>query len=389
MQHGGGEPRERSQRDAAAMRPVMASPRSLLPHVLAALYCAAIAYASLQPFGPWIAPAASAWWPMSPDIRTTRFDAWVNIVAYLPLGLFVGLVPRRAHPVRRVASGAFAGFVLSFALESAQAYLPMRDASLFDWLTNTAGAALGGALAASLARSPRVKRSLAGLRRRWFIDGALGDFGIALLALWLVAQANPGVGLFATSWDPSLQAGGSVAPRESATFVVDAVESTLQTLGMGIFVALIVRNRRHLGAAMLVLIVVASITKGIVSLAMLRPPPWQSWLRPEISTGIALGALLLLASINLPRAALVVICTVSLLLSILLPPLLTDQPSVHSALSLFNWRYGQLLNFNGLTHSVLLAWPLLAAAWLFALAGQPRWGEAGAGADAGSATRIG
>ena len=31
-------------------------------------------------------------------------------------------------------------------------------------------------------------------------------------------------------------------------------------------------------------------------------------------------------------------------------------------LTLFNWRYGHLLNFNGLTRSVLLAWPLAAAA---------------------------
>jgi hypothetical protein len=34
------------------------------------------------------------------------------------------------------------------------------------------------------------------------------------------------------------------------------------------------------------------------------------------------------------------------------------------------------LNWNGLTHVALLAWPLLAAAWLFALAGRPAWGRA-------------
>ena len=44
-------------------------------------------------------------------------------------------------------------------------------------------------------------------------------------------------------------------------------------------------------------------------------------------------------------------------------------------LTLFNWRYGHLLNFNGLTHSVLLVWPIAAAAWLFALAGKPAWGR--------------
>jgi hypothetical protein len=34
------------------------------------------------------------------------------------------------------------------------------------------------------------------------------------------------------------------------------------------------------------------------------------------------------------------------------------------------------LHYNGLTRAILLAWPLAAAAWLFALAGLPRWGAA-------------
>jgi hypothetical protein len=42
---------------------------------------------------------------------------------------------------------------------------------------------------------------------------------------------------------------------------------------------------------------------------------------------------------------------------------------------MFDWKYGQLLNYNGLTHAVLLLWPVLAAAWLFGLAGRPAWGR--------------
>jgi len=44
-------------------------------------------------------------------------------------------------------------------------------------------------------------------------------------------------------------------------------------------------------------------------------------------------------------------------------------------LGLFSWSYGQLLNFNGLTHTVLLVWPAVASLFLFALAGRPGWGE--------------
>lgn len=367
------------------IKPISRSPRSHLPHILAVLFGAAIVFASLQPFGPWLAlPEGERFWLLSTKIRTTRFDWLLNVITYVPLGAFFALVPRRAHPVRRIATGALAGFVLSFALETLQAYLPTRDASLLDWATNTLGAATGGALAAWFARSARLKRALSHARNRWFLGGKLGDAGLALFALWLVAQANPAIGLFAISWDPSAQTAGVPIPREFAGFLMDAFESALQFVGMGLFAALLVRERRYFGAAIVTLIVAASLAKGGVSMVMLRSAPWQSWLRPEITFGIAIGVLVLLSAGRMARPVMIVTCTVALLLSVALPPLVTDQQSVHITLTLFNWRYGQLLNFNGLTHTVLLLWPLAASAWLFALAGQPNWGAA----DAGTHARI-
>jgi VanZ family protein len=375
--------------DASAMTPIKRSPRSHLPHLLAALYAAAIVFASLAPFGPWLAPPASTpFWALSPDVRSTRFDWLVNVVAYLPLGFFAALMPRRAHPVRRIAVGAGTGFVLSFAMETAQAYLPTRDASLIDWFTNTLGAATGGVLAARFARSATAKRMVADARHRFFLPGKLGDAGLALLALWLVAQSNPAIGLFAISFDPSLAA-GAAAPRDAAAFLGNAFESLLLTLGLGLFVALLVRERRHFGLALLATIVVASASKGVVAAAMLRPAPWQSWLRPEVSFGIAVGVLLLLALIHFARPVLIVASTVALILSVVLPPIVSDSQTSRVALALFDWRYGQLLNFNGLTHTVLRVWPLAAATWLFALAGQPQWGAADRDAGGASAKMRG
>jgi VanZ family protein len=368
-----------------AALPIARSPRSRLPHILTALYATAIVFTSLQPFGPWLAvPDGEPFWLLATKVRTTRFDWLLNVAAYVPLGAFIALVPRRAHPVRRIATGALAAFVLSFVLETLQAHLPTRDASLLDWATNTLGAAVGGALAAWFARSAHLKRSIANARNRWFLGGKLGDAGLALLALWLVAQSNPGIGLFAISWDPTAVV-GMAAPREIASFLIDAFESALQFVGMGLFVALLVRQRRYFGAAMVTLIVAASLAKGGVAAMMLRSTPWQSWLRPEISFGIAVGAMLLLVGISLARPVMIVASTVALLLSVALPPLVIDQQSVHITLTLFNWRYGQLLNFNGLTHTVLLLWPLAASAWLFTLSGQPRWGAG----DVEPTTRIG
>ncbi|MBS0321864.1 MAG: VanZ family protein [Proteobacteria bacterium] len=360
------------------MTTATATPRrpSRLPHVLAVLYALAVVYASLTPFGPWLAPPAqgSFWLWSGRPYRSTHFDLLVNVAAYVPLGLFVALLPRRAAPARRAVLGTLAGAVLAFAMETAQAWLPTRDASVYDLASNTAGAALGGLGAAWLVRHPGVRARIAAWRTQWFLPGTLGDVGIALMALWLVAQCNPAIGLFAISWDPALAIPGTPpdAPDVALTFV-DALESALQFAGMGLFVLLLVRARA--GATAIGLLIIAALAgKSVTTLAMLRPAPSASWLRPDVALGIALGAVLLLGLLRLPRAARIVGCAVLLLLSVALPALVADPASVRIPLTLFNWRYGQLLNFNGLTHTVLLVWPLGAAAWLFALAGRPRWG---------------
>ena len=65
---------------------------------MAAMYALAIAYASLQPFGEWMAPLPDMpFWAFAPwSMRATRFDIVANVLAYLPLGCFVALVPPRA-----------------------------------------------------------------------------------------------------------------------------------------------------------------------------------------------------------------------------------------------------------------------------------------------------
>ena len=55
--------------EAGAPRRFGSDQRTLLPHALALLYGIAIAFASLQPFSPWIPPdPATPFWPLS--IRT-------------------------------------------------------------------------------------------------------------------------------------------------------------------------------------------------------------------------------------------------------------------------------------------------------------------------------
>ena len=359
------------------------SPPSLLPHFMVALCGLAIVYTSLQPFAPWIAPAPGtsfflfAPWPP----RWTRFDVIANVVAYVPFGFFVALVPRRRPPFGRLSVAIAAGAALSFVLESLQMFVPPRDANVIDLISNTTGATLGGLVAIAFARSAAAKRRAMSLRDRWFAPGRVGDLGLALLAIWLAMQVNPGIPLFAIVFDPSAEFGAAVGAftdhdeTDVAAALVEGAHSAFQLLGVGLFLSLLLRERRNVGGAVLLLIGAALLAKGIAAIFLLKPAVWQHWLSPGVSTGVAAGALVLLAAIALPRPAQVAVATVALLLSLLTTLLAPDLLFARPPLSIFSWSYGHLLHFNGLTHIVLLVWPVAASAYLFALAGQRNWGQ--------------
>jgi VanZ family protein len=352
--------------------------RTLLPHALATLYALALVYASLQPFG-WLPSEPGtpffllAAWPA----RWFRYDILVNVVAYVPLGVFVGLLPRRARPLRRALLAMLCGFLLSFTMETLQMFLPRRDASTIDLLSNTVGGLIGGAMAAGLTRADGVKTALAGVRGRLILGGHLGDIGIALLVLWLTAQINPGIPLFAVTFDPEPERllVAATTPPEGAALLIEAAESAFQMIGVGLFVALLLRERRSVGGVVLLLIGGALMLKGIAATLVIKPAIWESWTRPGVMMGIAAGALAIPAAIQLPRPVMIAVCGIALLSSIGVPLLAPDLLSARAPLTLFSWRYGQLLNYNGLTRTILLVWPLFAALWLLALAGRPAWGD--------------
>jgi VanZ family protein len=349
--------------------------RTRLPHFLAALYALAIVYSSLQPFWPWIWPGPDvaffvrAGWPT----YWTRADVLLNIVAYAPFGFFVALLPQRMAPMHRAGLALLVGTALSFTMETLQMAIPPRDASLLDLVANSAGALFGGVCGATLAGDNRARVALREWRQRRFLTGRTGDIGIALLALWLVAQLNPGIPMFAVTYAND-NPYGAPASFDGAALLIEAAESAFQLLGIGVFLALLLRQRSDAGGAVLVLVAVALLGKGIAAMVLLKPAVWQTWIRPGALIGIAAGSLLMPLAINVPRPAKVALCAVLLLSSILTPLLAPELLLARAPTASFDWRYGQLLNYNGLTRAVLLAWPFFAAAWLFALAGRPHWG---------------
>jgi VanZ family protein len=73
-------------------------------------------------------------------------DAILNIAGFIPLGatLYIWLVYMRSHPRKyAIASTIILCFLLSFGIETIQAWLPDRRSDLLDLILNTFGAYLG------------------------------------------------------------------------------------------------------------------------------------------------------------------------------------------------------------------------------------------------------
>ncbi|HKU84849.1 MAG TPA: VanZ family protein [Casimicrobiaceae bacterium] len=372
-------------------------PRTRLPHVLATLFGLAIVFVSLEPFSPWLPPPpGTPFFLFAPTpARWLRYDTLLNVLAYVPFGLFVALLRRGATPAQRVLDAAIIGAAMSFAMESLQMYVPPRVASAMDLAANAIGAALGGLAAAALARS-NARDTIYRARARLILPGYLGDIGLALLLLWLVAQTNPGIPLFAVTFDSDPVAPAAIAAvppsppialaqppapdvseaaHEKTDAGVQAAGAGFQMLGVGLFTALLLRRHRRTGTIVLALIAGALAVKSIAALILLKPAVWESWLRPGTLIGIAAGAVALRIALALPRPVQVAACAVALLSSLGAPVLAPELLTARAPLALFDWHHGQLLNFNGLTRTALLVWPILTAAWLFVLAGRPAWGK--------------
>ena len=359
--------------------------RTRLPHVLATLYGVAIVYASVEPFQPWLPPPAGTPFFLFDAARWVRSDTLLNVFAYVPFGFFVALLRHGATPARRIVHGVVIGAAMSFAMESLQMYVPPRVASALDLLTNTIGAALGAAIATALAHNASARATLYRARADLFLPGNLGDVGLALMLLWLVAQTNPGIPLFAVTFDtdaPPPVAALAVPTahdddlaHDSANNVVQAAGTAFQVLGVGLFAVLLMRHGRRTGGIVAALIAGALLMKALAAIVMLKPAIWQTWVKPGTLICIAAGALALRVVITLPRPVQVALCAIALLSALGAPVLAPETLTARAPLALFDWHFGQLMNYNGLTRAALLVWPVLAAVWLFALAGLPAWGK--------------
>jgi VanZ family protein len=336
------------------------------------LFCAyalLIVYASLFPFSGWRDQGVSAFaflagdWPR----YVTQFDVGANLLGYLPLG-FLGVLAARTWlsaslsilAVLAAASG------LSVVLEAAQSFLPARIPSKIDVLSNTAGALAGAMLAAPLARWLFDKGPLLALRAAWFTPGPRTDFGLVLLASWLLTQLDATTLLFGAGdlreWFAPPVA-GAYGPELFVT--TEALVAFSHLVAVAALASALVQPGASARAVVALLTIAALSVKTIAFAIVFRAENVLAWLTPGALRGLALGAPAALLVVALPRTLRLAIAALLLMGGTALVNLAPANPYLAAILKL--WQQGHFLNLNGLTRLISALWPFAALICVFAL----------------------
>ena len=160
---------------------------------IAAVLALLIGYASLYPLTGWDVPREALYsFLYRLPSRIEHADLVQNVLAYMPLGLFLAAALRRtmgSSPALLLAAGA--GALLSFAMESLQQFVPSRDPSVIDILLNIGGTCIGAAGAVVLRGDTRCGTAAVALRYSWLRGGRLAELGAVACCLWALSQTTP------------------------------------------------------------------------------------------------------------------------------------------------------------------------------------------------------
>ncbi len=344
------------------------SPHPRLRTYLAAGYALFIVYASLSPFTGWQEQGLGFSAVLAAPLLQTYslFDVVVNLLAYLPFGLLLGLILRaRSGAGWSVLFATLGGMALSAAMEYTQMYLPMRTSSNLDLLTNTIGTLAGALLAAGIAPRAWFALHLSGWRMRLFHAGASADFGLALVALWMFAQINPSLPMLGNVFISEAARPPFALVQPEPLNWLESVTVALNLLMLGMLLLTLLRQRRHAVSALLLVLCVVALTKFVAAAVLLKSWALLLWLNSEAMFGIFAGVLLLAAVSRLSHLRLLWFAALVTLAYLSLAHGLLDRHAPSAAMRLYQWQYGHLLNYNGLSQTVALVFPFLMLGYLW------------------------
>jgi VanZ family protein len=330
-------------------------------------YALFIMYASLSPFSGWQEQGLEFSAVLLSPLGQTYswFDAVTNLLAYLPFGLLLGLTLRgRVNALPTVVMATLIGLLFSASMEFTQMYLPSRISSNVDLLMNGLGMFLGTLLAVSIV--PRAWFFyLMHSRFKIFQHGHSVDFGLALVALWMFAQINPSMPILGNVFITEMVHQPFV-PRSIAAFSwLESVAVALNLLMLGILLLTLFRSRRHAVAGLLLVLFIIALTKFIAAAVLLKSWALLLWLNGEAMFGIFSGVLMMALFGWVGRPFLMRLGAVVAVFYLVLAHGVLDSGSPSAAMRLYQWHYGHLLNYNGLSQTVMLVFPLLLLGYLW------------------------
>ena len=334
-------------------------------------YSALLASGSLYPIAAWqsdrVLDLSFLWaaWPR----KITRIDLLTNLFVYAPFGILATrALFRRQYTLARWLSICFLGALFSTTLECLQLFVPNRVASNVDILTNTAGAAIGAALAPFFSTRSRLFALFVALRRHWFRPGWIVNLGLILLLLWVLAQFSlqkPGLvagglhGGFTPFWERGV---AQFRPGVALLFALDIASLSL-------FIASLLRPDQRLKVGTLLFTVSAILLKFLVAALLIKLVFLVRLLSSETLLGLSVGAGSALAIIYFREKPPPYPLLASVLCALILAKLFQGAPFLTST--------GQtpdlatqpelLFNIGGVAYLVAELWPYLALGCALAL----------------------
>lgn len=335
-----------------------------LPLHLAGVYTLLASYGSLYPFSGWrdsgvdLLAFITLAWPR----YFTVFDLLANTLAYLPLGLLwaTALLPRLGKRIALVAAICL-GALLSLGIETLQNYLPSRVPSSLDWACNTLGCLLGATIGLRWGHDLLDGGRLHAWRMRRFLHGPSGDYGLLLIALWLLTQLNPETFLFGNGNLRSLIGLPAALDFDAGRFIeLETATVAAETLAIALIGTRLAAN--HPILLPLALIGLALLVKSFAIMLLMQSMHGFAWATPGTLAGLALGLTAWYGTLQLSVGARQGLAALALMLAAVLANLMPANPYLENTLRV--WQQGHFLNFNGLTRLTSSLWPFLALPWL-------------------------
>jgi len=341
--------------------------RAALRSYLTAGYALFIVYASLSPFSGWHEQGLEFMAVLASPLKQTYswFDAVSNFLAYLPFGLLLGLTLRaRFNAVWSVILATLAGTLLSATMEYTQMYLPNRISSNLDLLINGLGMLGGALLAVSI-----VPRSWFFYLMHWrferFQTGQGVDFGLALVLLWIFAQINPSLPILGNVFISEVLSQPFAPPPIEPFSWLESLAVSLNLLMLGTLLLTLLRSRRQAILGLLLILLVIALIKFIAAAVLLKSWALLLWLNSEAMLGLFFGVLLMLIVGPLAQPYLWWVTVFVTSAYLVLAHGILDSGSPSAAMRLYQWRFGHLFTYNGLSQTVMLIFPLLLLGYLW------------------------